>query len=126
MLQNTLFEIIDQQYEGGSDFSYHIRFLEDSVIYDAHFPGRPITPGACLLEIARELLTLQIAKPIRFTEVRMIKFLNIIEPRRDANVIFHLHFKDKKERKQEIHLEIYNSEVVFTKCKLLFVVDENR
>lgn len=43
-------------------------------IYKAHFPDKPITPGACLVQIAEELLQQQI---VRITN---LKFLQIVPP----------------------------------------------
>ncbi len=43
-------------------------------IYKAHFPDMPITPGACLLQIAEELMQQ------RIVHIANLKFLQIVPP----------------------------------------------
>ena len=45
--------------EGG--FEFDISFFPGHFIYKAHFPGEPITPGVCIIQIATELFSLKFA-----------------------------------------------------------------
>ena len=36
--------------------SYTIKLIPSCVIYQAHFPGEPITPGVCIVQMAKELI----------------------------------------------------------------------
>ena len=51
MLRGILYEIVSSDAAGAT-----IRLLPDSPVYQGHFPGYPITPGVCLVEIALELI----------------------------------------------------------------------
>ena len=51
MLQGILYETIAVDATGAT-----IRLLPESPVYQGHFPGYPITPGVCLVEIALELI----------------------------------------------------------------------
>ena len=51
MLQGILYETIAVDASGAT-----IRLLPESPVYKGHFPGYPITPGVCLVEIALELI----------------------------------------------------------------------
>ena len=51
MLQGILYELVSVDAAGAT-----IRLLPDSPVYKGHFPGYPITPGVCLVEIALELI----------------------------------------------------------------------
>ena len=63
MLQGVLYEIIERE-EG----SALVRTLPESPIYAAHFPGYPITPGVCLVQMALELMGKEMtgSKDIKF------------------------------------------------------------
>ena len=50
MLQGILYETIAVDPAGAT-----VRLLPGSPVYQGHFPGYPITPGVCLVEIALEL-----------------------------------------------------------------------
>lgn len=51
MLRGILYETVSIDTGGAV-----VRLLPDSPIYRAHFPGWPITPGVCLVQIALELM----------------------------------------------------------------------
>jgi 3-hydroxyacyl-[acyl-carrier-protein] dehydratase len=78
-LINT-FCTIEPLSAGETDFEYRVRFCADHFIYRAHFPGRPVTPGVCILQLCRELA--EVHTQVRLTIVRAanIKFLAVIAP----------------------------------------------
>ena len=51
MLRGILYETVSIDTGGAV-----VRLLPDSPIYQGHFPGWPITPGVCLVQIALELM----------------------------------------------------------------------
>ena len=51
MLRGILYEILTVAPDGAT-----IRLLPESPVYRGHFPGYPITPGVCLVQIALELI----------------------------------------------------------------------
>ena len=51
MLQGILYETFAVDTAGAT-----VRLLPESPVYRGHFPGYPITPGVCLVEIALELM----------------------------------------------------------------------
>ncbi len=72
-LQGDFYEILNS--EATTDgFAMLVRLNPAHFIYDAHFPGHPMTPGVCLVKMAVELteeqlgerLQLQVAPNIRF------------------------------------------------------------
>lgn len=78
-LQNDLYSIISRTSgEGGCDFT--IELNPQHFIYKAHFPGEPITPGVCIMQIAKELLEEAVSQRLTLSCVKNIKFLRIISP----------------------------------------------
>ena len=53
------------------------------MIYQAHFPGNPITPGACIIQIAQELYEQLCGHSVEILEVKNAKFLKTITPSPD-------------------------------------------
>ena len=46
-----------------------LRCNPEHPVYQAHFPGNPITPGACLLKTAGEVLQQKLGRPLYLTEI---------------------------------------------------------
>ena len=51
MLRGILYETVQADAGGAT-----VRLLPESPVYRGHFPGYPITPGVCLVQMAVELI----------------------------------------------------------------------
>lgn len=69
MLHGSFYDI-----QHSDQCGYTIRFNARHPIFAGHFPGHPIVPGACLVQIAEELAEIIYGYPIRFTAIRDLKF----------------------------------------------------
>ena len=64
--------------EGG--FEFDISLFPGHFIYKAHFPGEPITPGVCIIQIATELFSIAMDAPMNLYSAKNVKFLKIVSP----------------------------------------------
>ena len=84
-LKNNLYKIISKE-EVNSIFNYTVELKPSCVIYQAHVPGEPITPGVCIVQIGKEViedLLLEQSSASRRLEIikaKNIKFLSVISP----------------------------------------------
>lgn len=49
-------------------------------IFEGHFPGQPVLPGACQLQIVKEILQTILNAEIQLIKAHQIKFLSLIDP----------------------------------------------
>ena len=49
-------------------------------ILRGHFPGLPVMPGVCMMQVLREIFQRANASPVRITRGDNIKFLTVLEP----------------------------------------------
>lgn len=87
-LQNILYKVNaapSQSIEAGSIYLYNISLLSDSIIYKAHFPDSPITPGACLIGIVKELSECLLGRSLNVAQIRNLKFLVPVYPSADGS-----------------------------------------
>ena len=89
-LLHTFYDILEQPAPTageGSDAVYRIVLHSDSPIYRAHFPGRPITPGACMIQIVEELARQYFADAtLHVRSITNLKFLALLEPQHHPSV----------------------------------------
>lgn len=64
----------------GELFQAQIQLNAGHSIFKGHFPGNPIVPGVCQMQMIKETLEHFFGKPYRLTEAREIKFLAMINP----------------------------------------------
>ena len=97
MLQGILYETMAVDAAGAT-----VRLLPESPVYQGHFPGYPITPGVCLVEIALELIAAmadlighrcdQVGhdEKVRLVGAKNIKFTSPIIPTEGTELRFNL------------------------------------
>ncbi len=79
MLRDSFYNIIsiDRNEDGAVA---EIALNPGHSIYKAHFPGYPITPGVCIVQIALELMSECAGRDLVLTGAKDIKFLVPVEP----------------------------------------------
>ncbi len=80
ILKNSLYTIVSADAQSGGLPCYDIALRADHPIYQAHFPGQPITPGVCIIQIAKELLEEHLGRQLLIRAIKNVKFVGIISP----------------------------------------------
>ena len=86
-LNGDLFRI-ESRMEGlpQGQSGFNIILNPDHLIYKAHFPGQPVTPGVCILQILQELLSIEIGKQLFIKNIKNVKFVSMMSPVADSRV----------------------------------------
>lgn len=79
ILKNQLYTINDSRTEDTA-IVYDLTLQSDHFIFQAHFPGEPITPGVCIIQIAKELLEDHLHRSLAVKTVKNVKFLSVVSP----------------------------------------------
>ncbi|HEY5368621.1 MAG TPA: 3-hydroxyacyl-ACP dehydratase [Hanamia sp.] len=79
MLKDKLFKITLSDHQ---EFTIHatLELDKNNEIFIGHFPGHPVLPGVCMLQMVKEVLEKTITKPLMLTKADQIKFLRLIDP----------------------------------------------
>jgi 3-hydroxyacyl-[acyl-carrier-protein] dehydratase len=89
MLLNDFF-IIDDWQPGNGLARAILRINWGHPIFEGHFPDRPVVPGACLLQIVKELMSMAIDSEVRLIRADQIKFISMIGPDEDETMWMNL------------------------------------
>ena len=86
-LNGDLFKV-ESRMEGLPDgqSGFNIILNPDHLIYKAHFPGQPVTPGVCILQMLQELLSIQVGKQLFIKNIKNAKFISMMSPLTDSRV----------------------------------------
>jgi 3-hydroxyacyl-[acyl-carrier-protein] dehydratase len=49
-------------------------------IYKGHFPGRPVMPGVCMLQLVKLCASQATGRQLRYASIRSAKFLSAVNP----------------------------------------------
>ena len=121
ILKNSLYTIADKRMEGGGIF-YQILLDKNHFIYKAHFPNEPITPGVCIIQIAKELLEDYLHEEYEISYVKNIKFLSVLSPLSTPSVAYVFDkitiLPETNECKTQVQVQQDN--VLFAKLSIIF------
>lgn len=79
MLLNDFFELTLLKAEDKL-IKATILLNKEHSIYEGHFPGQPIVPGVCIIQMLKEILELSFSQKLLLSEAKQIKFLKMINP----------------------------------------------
>lgn len=80
MLKDHFYHIISTlQQENSVEVSLQLNAAHE--IFKGHFPDQPVVPGACLLQIVKEVLNISLEKELRLQKAGNIKFIVPVDPR---------------------------------------------
>lgn len=125
-LKNNLYTIARKQLEEGYSGSlYELKLIPSSVIYQAHFPGEPITPGVCIVQMGKELVEDALQQELHISYVKNVKFLSILTPTQSTSATFLLQKITFSEDGKEVKVQIVVTSGDETKAKLSMVLQPN-
>lgn len=113
---NSLYSIVSKNVTDSS-IRYDILLDASHFIYHAHFPGEPITPGVCIIQIAKELLEDHLHQLLSIHTVKNVKFLNIISPVETPQVTYEFEkiIIDNIAKTSKVQVQVLSEETLLAK-----------
>ncbi|MDL2251999.1 hydroxymyristoyl-ACP dehydratase [Odoribacter sp. OttesenSCG-928-J03] len=102
-----------------------IQLNRNHLIYQAHFPNNPITPGACLLQIMAECLEVIIGKKLCVEKIKSVKFLSILSPIDVDRVTIHYNKLVQSESECKAQIIIKSEETQYVKVAISYVYGQS-
>jgi 3-hydroxyacyl-[acyl-carrier-protein] dehydratase len=82
MLVNKLYTIRHlEMRQDGSGLVAEIELDHLHPVFEGHFPGNPVLPGVCTVQIIKELLEKVLNRSLIMTKAKSIKYLGFVNPR---------------------------------------------
>ena len=113
-----LYSIISKEITDDSGV-FHLRLNPECIIYKAHFPKQPITPGVCITQIAVELAEIIVGHSLQMIGIKNVKFLSIMTPDTQTEVTYNISIKSSDEKETRIQAVAQSDDVVYAKMSLI-------
>ena len=94
---------------------------ENNQIFDGHFPGQPVLPGACMLQILKEVFEETLNRQYQLRKADQIKFLTLIDPRITTILQLNISYKPTDNNSIYIVADMIAGEAICFKFKGYFV-----
>lgn len=112
-----LFSDIDNYLSAEDRLAFRVRLDAAHPVYAGHFPGNPVLPGVCTLQIVRECLERGTGRRHRFTAIRECKFLGMIVPQADTLLDIDIRLADDGTAAKKVTCVVTNNEKRFSNSR---------
>lgn len=114
MLLNDFFILESFTFTFEDELSAHIQLNPDHDIFYGHFPGQPVVPGVCMLQMVKEVLEKALGHQFFLRKASNIKFLTFIDPQQHSHIQLFLKILSH-EKEMKVRASLYEKEQVFFK-----------
>jgi len=121
MLLNNFYTVLRSAIQD-QERTVFITIHPDHPVFEGHFPGQPIVPGVCMVQIVKELLEQQEGKNLFLRESSQMKFLQLLTPseKDELGVTIQMQPQDNDESLLRIAASIRRQDVLIFKMQGIF------
>lgn len=119
MLKDSLY-IIKQTDKGNNSVDVMVELNAQHEIFKGHFPSQPVLPGACMLQMIKEILETLFDIKFQLSKADDIKFLQMIQPSDNTVLLFSIQYDFTENAALNITANILKGNVICYKMKALF------
>ena len=80
MVLKDFYNVLSEEKTGDSKYSITILINEKHDVFKGHFPGNPIMPGVCMIQIIKELTAAITKSTLIIQTLSNVKFMALINP----------------------------------------------
>lgn len=80
MLIAQFYTLLSQETTGETAWTVNVELNPHHAIYQGHFPGNPVLPGVCTLQIIKECLEKLMGSTLQYAQVNSCKYLAVVNP----------------------------------------------
>ena len=120
MLQGNFFTITDIKVEGESIKSV-LEINAAHEIFNGHFPGTPVVPGVCMMQMVKEVLENVIGKETKLVRADHMKFLTVINPNENKMIQLDAKYTIAEDKKISMVASLFNNATIYFKFKGLLI-----
>lgn len=105
MLLDNFYTILSSESSDSTIWTIQIKLNPGHPVYQGHFPGHPVVPGVCLLQLIKECVEDIRQQKLQIAQVSSCKFLSAINPIETPHISVALTFKEIEEGTLQLQAE---------------------
>ena len=122
MLKDDFFYIQSLSDEKGT-ISAVIEFNPFHKIFEGHFPGQPVVPGVCMMQMIKEITETATGKDFFLEKADLVKFLSVIVPQKDFAVQARIKYSETDNNALNFEAVLFKDDIIYLKFRGGFVAE---
>ncbi len=78
-LLDNYYKIVDTTEASGATV-FRVELLPGCKVYEGHFPGNPVSPGACNMQMIKELAERISGQPLHIASIKQCRLMAVVSP----------------------------------------------
>ena len=116
MLIPNYYTILNQQIEGHSAL-FRVALNSDCKVYEGHFPGSPVSPGVCNIQLILECAGMVLGTSLRLLAVSKCKLTTLVTPYDHPEVEVRVELSEKNDTIYALNAAIGKGEDIYLQLK---------
>ena len=115
MLLENFYKIIHRKEREDGKREIEIELNPGHALYQGHFPGQPVVPGVCTLQMIKESAEQIVNRPLQYVQIASSKFLSAINPLETPRLQLFIRLEETEEHLFKLQAEgICNGKRIYT------------
>lgn len=115
MLLKDLYSVISSEATDGGNQTVQIRVNPAHEIFKGHFPGNPVMPGVCMMQIIKELVEQATGTTLFMQSLANVKFMALINPEETPELRLELNISQTEDNLVKVKNTTYFNDTVALK-----------
>ncbi|MET0946657.1 MAG: 3-hydroxyacyl-ACP dehydratase [Flavobacterium sp.] len=120
MVLKDFYKVLSEEKTTDSKYSITILVNEKHEVFKGHFPGNPIMPGVCMIQIIKELTEKITNETLMIQTLANVKFMALINPENNPELRLELDITRTEDNLVKVKNTTYFNETVALKLSNVY------
>jgi len=120
MVLKDFYKVLSEEKTNDSKYSITILVNEKHEVFKGHFPGNPIMPGVCMIQIIKELTEKITNETLMIQTLANVKFMALINPENNPELRLELDITMTEDNLVKVKNTTYFNETVALKLSNVY------
>lgn len=120
MVLKDFYKVLSEEKTADSKYNITILVNEKHEIFKGHFPGNPIMPGVCMIQIIKELTEKITESTLMIQTLANVKFMALINPENNPELRLELDITTTEDNLVKVKNTTYFNETVALKLSNVY------
>jgi len=120
MVLKDFYKVLSEEKTSDSKYTITILVNEKHEVFKGHFPGNPIMPGVCMIQIIKELTEKITESTLMIQTLANVKFMALINPENNPELRLELDITRTEDNLVKVKNTTYFNETVALKLSNVY------